>query len=97
MSISCPPPPGAARATGLVLPAVEGRLDGSALRVPVPDGSITDLVAWVSRPVTVEEVNEAFRDAAGGDLAGILEYSEEPLVSSDIVGDAGLVRVRRRG
>ena len=58
---------GAARATGLVLPAVEGRLDGSALRVPVPDGSITDLVAWVSRPVTVEEVNGAFREAAGGD------------------------------
>jgi glyceraldehyde 3-phosphate dehydrogenase len=79
---------GAARATGLVLPSVEGRLDGSALRVPVPDGSITDLVAWVKRPVTVEDVNGAFREAAGGRLAGILEYSDEPLVSADIVGSS---------
>jgi len=78
---------GAARATGLVLPSVQGKLDGTALRVPVPDGSITDLVAWVRRPVTVEEVNGAFRDAAAGPLARILEYSDEPLVSSDIVGD----------
>ncbi len=77
---------GAARATGLVLPQLEGRLDGAALRVPVPDGSITDLVAWVSQPVTVEEVNTAFREAAGASLAGIIEYSDEPLVSSDIVG-----------
>jgi glyceraldehyde 3-phosphate dehydrogenase len=77
---------GAARATGLVLPSVEGRLDGSALRVPVPDGSITDLVAWVNRAVTVEDVNRAFREAAAGGLAGILEYSDEPLVSADIVG-----------
>jgi glyceraldehyde 3-phosphate dehydrogenase len=79
---------GAARATGLVLPAVEGRLDGSALRVPVPDGSITDLVVWVQRSVTVQDVNAAFREAAAGDLAGILEYSDEPLVSTDIVGSA---------
>jgi glyceraldehyde 3-phosphate dehydrogenase len=79
---------GAARATGLVLPAVEGRLDGSALRVPVPDGSITDLVAQVHRTVTVQDVNEAFREAAAGSLAGILEYSDEPLVSADIVGSA---------
>jgi glyceraldehyde 3-phosphate dehydrogenase len=78
---------GAARATGLVLPAVEGRLDGSALRVPVPDGSITDLVAWVRRAVTVDEVNRAFREASAGELGRILEYSEEPLVSSDIVGN----------
>ena len=77
---------GAARATGLVLPVVAGRLDGSALRVPVADGSITDLVAWVRRPVTVEEVNTAFREAGTGSLAGILDYSEEPLVSSDIIG-----------
>ena len=77
---------GAARATGLVLPQLEGRLDGAALRVPVPDGSITDLVAWVSQPVTAEEVNTAFREAAGGSLAGIIEYSDEPLVSTDIVG-----------
>jgi glyceraldehyde 3-phosphate dehydrogenase len=79
---------GAARATGLVLPSVEGRLDGSALRVPVPDGSITDLVARVNRAATVTDVNGAFRQAAAGHLAGILEYSDEPLVSADIVGSA---------
>jgi glyceraldehyde 3-phosphate dehydrogenase len=78
---------GAARATGLVLPSVEGRLDGSALRVPVPDGSITDLVAWLKRAVTVEDVNQAFHEAAASRLAGILEYSDEPLVSADIVGN----------
>jgi glyceraldehyde 3-phosphate dehydrogenase len=77
---------GAARATGLVLPSVDGRLDGSALRVPVADGSITDLVAWVRQAVTVDDVNRAFRKAAAGPLARILEYSDEPLVSSDIVG-----------
>jgi glyceraldehyde 3-phosphate dehydrogenase len=94
---------GAARATGLVLPVVEGRLDGMALRVPVPDGSITDLVAWVSRPVTPEEVNGAFRSAAGSGLAGIIEYSDEPLVSSDILGasascvfDSGLTMAAQR-
>jgi glyceraldehyde 3-phosphate dehydrogenase len=78
---------GAARATGLVLPDVEGRLDGAALRVPVPDGSITDLVAWLSRPVTTDDVNAVFREAAAGKLAGILEYSDEPLVSGDIIGN----------
>ena len=78
---------GAARATGVVLPAVEGRLDGMALRVPVPDGSLTDLVAQVRQAVSVEAVNWAFQEAAIGRLAGILEYSEEPLVSSDIIGD----------
>jgi glyceraldehyde 3-phosphate dehydrogenase len=78
---------GAARATGLVLPSVDGRLDGSALRVPIPDGSITDLVAWLRTPVTTEEINDAFRRAAITNLAGILEFSEEPLVSADIVGN----------
>ncbi|MCU4182878.1 type I glyceraldehyde-3-phosphate dehydrogenase [Acidiferrimicrobium sp. IK] len=83
---------GAARATGLVLPAMKGRLDGKAVRVPVADGSLTDLVALVSRPVTVEEINQAFAAAAAGPLAGIIEYSDEPLVSSDIVGaDASCV------
>ena len=77
---------GAARATGLVLPNVAGHLDGLALRVPVPDASITDLVASVHAAPSVEEVNEAFRSAASsGSLAGLLEYSDEPLVSSDIV------------
>jgi glyceraldehyde 3-phosphate dehydrogenase len=78
---------GAARTTGKVLPSADGRLDGTALRVPVPDGSITDLVALVRLPVTVETVNRAFAEASMGPLAGIVEYSEEPLVSSDIVGD----------
>jgi glyceraldehyde 3-phosphate dehydrogenase len=78
---------GAARTTGIVLPAVDGRLDGTAVRVPVPDGSITDLVAWVREPVTVDTVNQAFQRAANGRLAGVLEYSEDPLVSSDIIGD----------
>jgi glyceraldehyde 3-phosphate dehydrogenase len=78
---------GAARATGLVLPDMVGRLAGVALRVPVPDGSLTDLVANVRGNPTVADVNDAFRAAAGaGRLHGILEFSEEPLVSSDIIG-----------
>ena len=78
---------GAARATGLVLAAMAGRLDGIALRVPVADGSLTDFTATLERPATAEEVNDAFAEAAAtGPLAGVLEYSEEPLVSSDIVG-----------
>jgi glyceraldehyde 3-phosphate dehydrogenase len=78
---------GAARATGLVLQAMQGRLDGTALRVPVPDGSITDFVAVLGRDVTVEEVNDAFRQAAAsGPLAKVLVYNDEPIVSSDIVG-----------
>jgi glyceraldehyde 3-phosphate dehydrogenase len=89
---------GAARATGLVLQAMKGRLDGISLRVPVPDGSITDFVAVLDRETTVEEINAAYAKAASeGRLSGVLEYSEEPLVSSDIVGspasctfDAGL-------
>ncbi len=78
---------GAARATGLVLEAMKGRLDGTALRVPVPDGSITDFVGLLRREVTADEVNEAYRAAAdSGPLAKVLEYSEAPLVSTDIVG-----------
>src|ERR671928_268158 len=78
---------GAARTAAVIYPELEGRIDGMALRVPVPDGSITDLVARVSREASVEEINAAFEDAAGGDLADILEYSEAPVVSSDIVGN----------
>jgi glyceraldehyde 3-phosphate dehydrogenase len=78
---------GAAKAIGLVLPELNGRLDGYALRVPVPTGSITDLSASVSRKTSVEEVNEAFRTAADGPLKGILRYSEAPIVSSDIITD----------
>jgi glyceraldehyde 3-phosphate dehydrogenase len=77
---------GAAKATGLVLPSVAGHLDGLALRVPVPDASITDLVAVLRGTPSVEEINDAYRAAAtSGRLAGVLEYSEEPLVSSDII------------
>ena len=80
---------GAARATGLVLQAMEGRLDGTALRVPVPIGSITDFTAVLDRDVTVDEINDAFRKAASdGPLAGIIEYSDEPIVSTDIIGRA---------
>ncbi|HVM20728.1 MAG TPA: type I glyceraldehyde-3-phosphate dehydrogenase [Egibacteraceae bacterium] len=78
---------GAAKAASLALPQLEGRLDGLALRVPVPDGSITDLVVTLEREVTKEEVNEAFRTAADGPLKGILEYTEHPIVSADIVGN----------
>ncbi len=83
---------GAARATGLVLESMKGRLDGSALRVPVPDGSITDFTAVLEREVSVEEVNEAFRKAASeGRLKGILEYATDPIVSTDIVGSPASV------
>jgi glyceraldehyde 3-phosphate dehydrogenase len=78
---------GAAKATSLAIPKLKGRMDGLAFRVPVPDGSITDLVAILEREASVDEVNEAFRAAAGGRLDGILKYTEDPLVSSDIVGD----------
>ncbi|WP_105036732.1 type I glyceraldehyde-3-phosphate dehydrogenase [Cryobacterium aureum] len=91
---------GAAKALGLVIPESVGKLDGYALRVPVPTGSITDLTLTASRPVTVEEVNAAYKAAADGPLKGILSYTEDPIVSSDIVGDphssifdAGLTKV----
>jgi glyceraldehyde 3-phosphate dehydrogenase len=76
---------GAARATSLVLASMKGRLDGTSLRVPVPDGSITDFTAIV-RSTSVEEINAAFQSAAEGRLKGILVYTEDPIVSSDIVG-----------
>ncbi len=77
---------GAARATSLVLESMKGRLDGSALRVPVADGSITDFTAILDKEVTVEEVNEAFKAAAEGPLKGVIAYTEDPIVSTDIVG-----------
>jgi len=76
---------GAARATGLVLQVMKGRLDGTSLRVPIPDGSITDFTA-ITRKTTVDEVNAAFQAAAAGRLGKILTYTDEPIVSSDIVG-----------
>jgi glyceraldehyde 3-phosphate dehydrogenase len=78
---------GAAKAIGLVLPDLNGKLDGYSLRVPVPTGSITDLTVDLAREVTVDEVNAAYRTAADGPLKGILRYSEDPIVSSDIVTD----------
>ncbi|MEQ1737168.1 MAG: type I glyceraldehyde-3-phosphate dehydrogenase, partial [Rhodoglobus sp.] len=76
---------GAAKALGLVIPELKGKLDGYALRVPVITGSITDLTVTASRPVTVEEVNAAYKAAADGPLKGILKYTEDEIVSSDIV------------
>jgi glyceraldehyde 3-phosphate dehydrogenase len=78
---------GAAKAIGLVLPELNGKLDGYSLRVPVPTGSITDLTVNLAREVTVDEVNEAYRTASEGSLKGYLRYSDDPIVSSDIVGD----------
>ena len=78
---------GAARAVGKILPQLDGKLDGLALRVPVPDGSVVDLVCRLAREVTRDDVNKAIRRAADGPLARIIEYSEAPLVSSDIVGN----------
>jgi glyceraldehyde 3-phosphate dehydrogenase len=79
---------GAARAIGTVLPELKGRLDGTSLRVPVPTGSITDLVATVANDVTKDDVNAAFAEAAGASsYRGVLQYTEEPLVSADIVGN----------
>lgn len=91
---------GAAKAIGLVLPELKGKLDGFALRVPVPTGSITDLTLVSKRAVTIDEIKAAYQKAANGPMKGILKYTEDPIVSSDIVTDAhssifdaGLVRV----
>ncbi|MBT2227321.1 type I glyceraldehyde-3-phosphate dehydrogenase [Nonomuraea sp. NEAU-A123] len=91
---------GAAKAIGLVLPELKGKLDGFAMRVPIPTGSATDLTVEVGRDVTVEEVNAAFKAAAEGPLKGVLSYTEDEIVSSDIVTDphscifdAGLTKV----
>jgi glyceraldehyde 3-phosphate dehydrogenase len=79
---------GAAKATSLVIPELKGKLDGIAMRVPVPSGSVTDLVMTLEREVTRDEVNSAFRTASEGALKNILEYTEDPIVSSDIVNTA---------
>jgi glyceraldehyde 3-phosphate dehydrogenase len=91
---------GAAKAIGIVIPELKGKLDGFALRVPIPTGSITDLTLISEKAVTVEEINAAYKKAAEGELKGILMYTEDPIVSSDIVGDphssiydSGLIRV----
>lgn len=79
---------GAAKAVGIVIPELKGKLDGYALRVPVPDGSITDLTAELEKPTTAEEINAAMKKAAEGPLKGILQYCEDPVVSSDIIGNS---------
>ncbi len=78
---------GAARAVGKVIPALNGKLDGGAMRVPVSDGSIVDLVAVVEKNTTADEVNAAMKKAADGEMKGVLEYCEDPIVSVDIVGN----------
>ena len=91
---------GAAKAIGLVLPELKGKLDGFALRVPVPTGSVTDLTVIATKSASVDEINAAYKEAAEGYLKGILKYTEDEIVSSDIVGDphssifdSGLLRV----
>ncbi len=79
---------GAAKAVGKIISELKGKLDGFALRVPTPDGSITDLVAVLKKEVTVDEVNTAFKNASEENLKGILEYTEDPIVSADIVGNS---------
>ncbi len=80
---------GAARAIGEVIPELKGKLDGMAMRVPVADGSVTDLVCILERPATVDEINAAFEEAAGTDhWRDVLQYTEDPIVSSDIVGNS---------
>ncbi len=79
---------GAARAVGKVLPDLDGKLDGIAMRVPVPDGSIVDLVTLMGRDTTVEEVNASVREAAAGPMRSIIEYADEPIVSSDVIGNS---------
>ena len=91
---------GAAKAVGLVIPELKGKLDGFAMRVPTPDGSVVDLTCELNTPATVEEINAAMKEAANGSMKGILEFMEDPIVSVDIVGnphssivDAGLTKV----
>ena len=78
---------GAAKATSLVIPELKGKIDGISIRVPTPDVSLTDLAVVVEKPVTVQQINDAFKKAAAGELAGILKYSDEELVSSDYIGN----------
>ena len=78
---------GAARAVSQVLPELKGKLDGMAMRVPTPDGSVIDLVCELEQSVTKEEVNAAMKEAADNELNGILEYTEDPIVSCDIIGN----------
>ena len=87
---------GAAKAVGEVIPDLNGKLTGYSLRVPVPDGSITDLTSILKKDVTKDEINAAFKAAADGPLKGILEYATDPLVSSDIIGNDALLHLHVR-
>jgi glyceraldehyde 3-phosphate dehydrogenase len=78
---------GAAKAVGLVIPALQGKMTGIAMRVPTPTGSVVDLTVEMARPVTTDAVNAAMKEAAAGPLKGILKYTEDPIVSSDVIGD----------
>ena len=79
---------GAAKAIGLVIPELKGKLDGIAMRVPVADGSMIDLTVELSKQATIEEINSSFQNAASGELKDILEYTEDPIVSSDVIGNS---------
>ncbi len=79
---------GAARTVGVIIPDLKGKIDGFAIRVPVPDGSIIDLTAELKRNATIEEINAAFKEVADGEMKGVLEYTEDPIVSIDIVGNS---------
>lgn len=87
MSSIIPTSTGAAKAIGLVVPELAGKLDGMAMRVPVPDGSVTDLTVILRKPATKEEINAAMKKAAEGNMRGVLQYCEDPIVSQDIVGN----------
>ena len=78
---------GAARAISLVIPELKGKLDGTSMRVPVPDGSVVDFVCELAKPATREDINAAFKEAAQGSMKGVLAYTEDPIVSVDIIGD----------
>lgn len=78
---------GAAKAVALVIPALKGKMDGMAMRVPTPDGSVVDLVVELEKPATKEDINAAMKQAAEGELKGILEYTEDPIVSCDVIGN----------
>jgi len=91
---------GAAAAIGLVIPELLGKMDGIAVRVPVADGSLVDLVVELEKPATAEEINAAMKEAANGELKGVLGYTEDPIVSTDIIGitegslfDSGMTKV----
>ncbi|MBM3405449.1 MAG: aldehyde dehydrogenase, partial [Bacteroidetes bacterium] len=97
---SIPTKTGAAKAIGLIMPELDGKLDGFAVRVPTPDGSLVDLTCELAKPATRDEIHAAMKKAADGAMKGVLEYTEDPIVSVDIIGnahssifDAGLTKV----